>query len=118
MGASTVTGKGIGNAGLTRGPNNGRNQFFPMVDPHVVWHGTVEIVGDSPLVTVYLPSSIRVPPTHLAVFCSGMAYCIDKGVDGDGNMDSFTVYAAGDYADFIVVDANNACFCEDHFQGQ
>jgi hypothetical protein len=115
MGATSVTGRGTGDSGLTRGPENNRDQFYSVVDPHVVWHGTatLEQVEDSYLgvATVYLPSTIRVPPEHLAVFVGGKGWTIVKNIDSDGMMIGFTIFGYTDTkVDYIVMDANNACF--------
>ena len=45
MGASSVTGKGVGAAGNQRGPANGRDYFVAKVSPHVVKAGTVTLDG-------------------------------------------------------------------------
>jgi|WetSurMetagenome_2_1015567.scaffolds.fasta_scaffold420845_2 hypothetical protein len=112
MGAASVTGTGPGDAGITRGPGNGRNQFYSMVDPHVVWHGTVNLALGT--ATVVLPSNIRVPPTHLAVFTAGKGFAIAKNLDENDNMEGFTVIGYGTSIDYIVVDANNDCFGENY----
>jgi hypothetical protein len=112
MTASSVTGVGVGAAEMTRGPGNDRGLFYSVVDPHVVWHGTAAL--DDGSATIYLPSTIRVPPEHLAVFVTGkMSYVIEKLVDVDGNMEGFVISGYGDQFDYIVIDANNDCFCED-----
>lgn len=113
MTATSVTGIGPGAAEITRGPGNGRNQFYSVVDPHVVWHGTATLIQGT--VTVYLPSTLAVvPPTHYAVFVAGKGYATAKITDASGNMTGFRIVGYGDYVDYIVVDANNTCFCEDH----
>jgi hypothetical protein len=123
MGASSVTGTGHGDAGLTRGPNNNRGHFYSVVDPHVVWHGTATLTLDREeetyTATVYLPSTINVPPEHLAVFVGGKGYTVSKLTDSDGMMYGFVIVAWGtsypdSKVDYIVIDANNDCFCSNY----
>jgi hypothetical protein len=112
MTASSVTGVGVGTAEMTRGPGNERGLFYSVVDPHVIWHGKAEMVRGSAYVE--FPSTIRVPPTHLAVFIGGLGYTSLKVIDLNGNMVGFIVVGGADFVDYIVVDANNACFCENY----
>lgn len=111
MGAKSVTGTGVGVAGINRGPGNNRNQFYSMVDPHVIWHGTVEFVEN--VATVYLPSNIVLPPERLTVLVAGKGWCVEKVVT-DGIVTAFTVVGSG-FADFVVVDAANNCFCSEFY---
>jgi hypothetical protein len=113
MGASSVTGTGLGEAGITRGPGNNRNNFYSVVDPHVVWHGVATITNN--IGVVMLPSNIRLPPTQLAVFVSGKSTFVYYKIVEDGIMTGFVVFSAGmNDVDYIVVDANNSCFCEQY----
>lgn len=109
MGASSVTGTGPGAAEVTRGPGNGRGQYSSLVDPHIVWHGTATLSKGS--ATVYLPSTIQVPPTHLTILVGGFGYAVEKVVTND-IVTAFVIEGYGEKVDYIVIDANNSCFCE------
>lgn len=113
MGASSVTGTGHGDAEVTRGPGNGRDQYGSLVDPHIVWHGRKTLTKGTAL--IYLPSTISVPPTHLAVFTGGTGWVQMKIVQ-NGLMTGFLVLGGEEYIDYIVVNANNACFCDQYDQ--
>ena len=46
MSASSVTGKGLGTAMPNiKGPGNNRDQFVPILTPHIVASGTIACVG-------------------------------------------------------------------------
>ena len=60
MGASTVTGAGLGSSmdtGGVKGPGNLRNQFVPLASPRVVASGAFTIGGTLPTFTVPSTSS-------------------------------------------------------------
>jgi hypothetical protein len=112
MGASSVTGTGLGEAGITRGPGNNRSSFYSNVDPHIVWHGKATLTEGSAVVN--LPSNIQVPPSNLAVFVGGKGYSVSK-ITVDDIMTGFRIVGYYDgTVDYIVIDANNSCFCEDY----
>jgi hypothetical protein len=45
MGATSVTGVGLGAARTQKGPGNGRDYFVPQVNPHVIAAGSVTLSG-------------------------------------------------------------------------
>lgn len=45
MGATSVTGKGLGAARTQKGPGNGRDYWVPQVNPHVVAAGTATLAA-------------------------------------------------------------------------
>ena len=66
MGATSVTGVGNGAVNVGRGPGNNRNQFASLLDPHIVFHGTVYIdTGSGGETTVSLPSNVWDVPENL-----------------------------------------------------
>lgn len=100
MGASSVTGVGNGAANIVRGPGNGRNSFVSVLDPHVVYSGTIP-AGDT-LVT--LPSDVKDIPENLSLLCAGKSYMTGKNLDGDGLVESFDILAAKKQdIDFVVI---------------
>lgn len=52
MGATSVTGKGVGASyGGIKGPGNNRNFFVPQITPHIVAAGVVTLSGGTATVT-------------------------------------------------------------------
>jgi hypothetical protein len=102
MGATSVTGVGAGAAEPNRGPGNNRNQYVSLLDPHVVYSGTVNTLGGTN--TVILPPAVKDLPENLTLICGGKGYCSNKNLDGDGLVESFSVTGAKKTdLDFIVV---------------
>lgn len=66
MGATSVTGKGIGAAYNNKGPHNGRDVYVPLVSPHVVAAGHATTAGGG-TVTVTFPTALPNAPTSYAV---------------------------------------------------
>lgn len=107
MGATSVTGVGNGAASLVRGPGNGRNTFVSVLDPHVVYSGTIA-AGDT-LVT--LPSTVKDLPENLTILCAGKSYMTGKNLDGDGLVESFDILAAKKQdIDFVVIKNPSSLF--------
>jgi hypothetical protein len=110
MGATSVTGKGVGAAEPNKGPNNGRNNYVSLLDPHVVFSGTVFMdTGGSPgQATVYLPENVKQVPERLTIVCGGKAYMVNKNLDGNGLVESFDIEGAKKIdIDFLVIDSVN-----------
>jgi hypothetical protein len=113
MGATSVTGVGQGAAGPVRGPGNNRNQYQSLLDPHVVYHGT--IYNNDGDVTVTLPSTVRDLPENLTILCSGKTYGVDKNLDGNGLVESFDISGAKKRdVDFIVIKSPSSKFAENY----
>lgn len=113
MAATSVTGVGQGAAGPVRGPGNNRNQYQSLLDPHVVYHGT--IYNNDGTVTVTLPSSVKDLPEKLTILCSGKTYGVEKNLDGDGLVESFDIYGAKKRdVDFIVIKSPSSLFTTDY----
>lgn len=113
MAATSVTGVGQGAAGPVRGPGNNRNQFQSLLDPHIVFHGT--IYNDDGSVNVTLPSSVKDVPEKLTILCSGKTYGINKNLDGDGLVESFEIYGAKKRdVDFVVIKSPSSAFTNDY----
>ena len=55
MGATSVTGTGKGAAFNNKGPHNGRDQFVPLLSPHVVLAGNITLTGTTGTVTFVAP---------------------------------------------------------------
>ena len=107
MGATSVTGVGNGAANLVRGPGNGRNSFVSVLDPHMVYSGTIPS-GDT-LVT--LPSDVWDIPENLTLLCAGKSYMTDKNTNGDGLVVSFDIQAAKKQdIDFVVIKNPSSLF--------
>ena len=114
MSATSVTGVGHGAAGPVRGPGNNRNQYASLLDPHVVYHGTVYMNADEELIE--LPSSVRDVPEKLTILVAGKAYAIFKNVT-DGILTGFTISGAKKRdVDFVVVKSPSGLFVDgDYF---
>lgn len=116
MGATSITGVGAGAANVTRGPSNNRNQYASLLDPHVVWHGKIYIEsGSGGNAQVDLPSHIKDMPEKLTILCSGKTYGITKNLDGDGLVESFSIYGTKKReVDFIVIKSPSALFTPEY----
>ena len=66
MGATSVTGKGIGAAYNNKGPHNGRDVYVPLVSPHVVAAGHATTAGGGTIAVVF-PTALPNAPTSYAV---------------------------------------------------
>ena len=109
MGATSVTGVGNGSVSVGRGPGNNRNQFASLLDPHVVFHGTVYMSNNEE--TVSLPSNIWDLPEKLTILCAGKAWGIYKNTNGDGLVTSFTISGTKKRdVDFVIVKSPSAHF--------
>ena len=71
MGATSVTGVGPGAADGNKGPGNGREQFVPLLTPHVVAAGTATLPGVISIVTVTFPNVLAASETEYAVIVTG-----------------------------------------------
>ena len=113
MSATSVTGVGHGAAGPVRGPGNNRNQYASLLDPHVVYHGTVYMNADEKLIE--LPSSVRDVPEKLTILVAGKAYAILKNVT-DGILTGFTISGAKKRdVDFVVVKSPSGLFVDGNY---
>ena len=111
MGASSVTGTGNGSVSMGRGPGNGRNQFTSLLDPHVVFHGTVYMSNGNE--TVSLPSNVWDLPEKLTILCAGKAWGVYKNLNSDGLVISFTVNGVKKRdVDFVIVKSPSGHFVE------
>ena len=111
MSATSVTGVGNGAAGPVRGPGNNRNQYASLLDPHIVYHGTV-YMGDAEEKLIELPSSVRDVPEKLTILVTGKAYAIFKNVT-DGILTGFTISGAKKRdVDFVVVKSPSGLFVD------
>lgn len=114
MSATSVTGVGNGAAGPVRGPGNNRNQYASLLDPHIVYHGTV-YMGDGDEMNVELPSSVRDVPEKLTILCAGKAFGISKNVT-DGILTGFTISGAKKRdVDFVVVKSPSGLFVDGNY---
>lgn len=105
MGASSVTGVGLGGAENQKGPGNGRNQYVPLITPHVVAAGSTALVGGS--YTHTFPEVLAETKANYAVVvtsrAAAVAYCSTK-TDTDSKFSSFVVTGTGtNEFDWIVV---------------
>ena len=113
MGATSVTGTGKGSAGVVRGPGNNRNQYMSLLDAKVVLHGSV--VMDGPTATIELPSTLKKEPEYLTMLVAGKGVAGSKNLDGDGLVESFTVFSPKKKAelDYVVVECAGGQFGQD-----
>jgi hypothetical protein len=115
MGATSVTGVGPGAADGNKGPGNGREQFVPLLTPHVVAAGTATLAAGT--ITVTFPTPLPNSETAYSVIVTprvtnATSLFVAKTDDGDGLFASFDIDDTGaGYAnevDWIVVQHGNA----------
>jgi hypothetical protein len=114
MGATSVTGVGNGAGEPNKGPLNNRTQYVSILDPHVVFSGTVFIdYGSGGYATIYLPEEVKDVPEKLTIVTAGKAWGINKNTDSDGLVESFTIvgYKPRD-VDFLVIKDVNGKFID------
>jgi hypothetical protein len=110
MGASSVTGiSGPGSAeGLNKGPGNGRNQYVPLVSPHVIAAGTVTLSSNTAVVE--LPKPAAQPASGYAILVTGStaaAYITGSSNDATtGGLTNFTIHGGStDSVSYAIVQA-------------
>lgn len=117
MGATSVTGvSGKGAAVPTRGPGNNRNQYVSLLDPHIVYSGniTFEASEGPDIFTVDIPSDIKDLPENLTLVVAGKAFVIQKNLDSDGLVESFSVIGSKKAnVDFVVIKSTNGKFTDE-----
>ena len=112
MGATSVTGKGVGAAEPNKGPGNNRNNYASLLDPHVVFSG--KAFPNNGTMDVYLPSNVKDVPENLSCLVSGKGWAVNKNLDGDGLVESFEIYGAKKTeVDFVIVKNPNGNFTTD-----
>ncbi len=112
MGASSVTGVGAGAGEPNKGPLNNRTQYVSILDPHVVYSGTVYI-EEGGEVDVELPEYVWDVPEKLTIVTAGKAFGTDKNVNVDGVVTSFTIAGAKKRdVDFLVIKDVNGKFVD------
>ena len=98
MGATSVTGVGPGAAEGNKGPGNGRDQFVPLLTPHVVAAGTVTMAGET--ATVTFPTPLTGSETGYVVIATVEA---NAGAAHEIAISAKTDNADDDFASFTVV---------------
>jgi len=105
MGATSVTGAGLGAAGSSKGPHNGRDYFVPKSTPHVVSAGNVTLSGGA--ATVTFPTPLTGSKTLYGVLLtpsSANAAGVTTKTDVSGNFASFVIAGTGtNSVDWAVV---------------
>lgn len=93
MGATSVTGKGIGASySGAKGPGNGRNFFVPQITPHVIASGTVTLASNT--ATVTFPAALSGSETNYVVMVTPEANThayVSAKTDSGGNFVSFAI---------------------------
>lgn len=114
MGATSVTGVGPGAGEPNKGPLNNRTQYVSILDPHVVFSGTIYIDnGTGGEVDVELPEYVWDVPEKLTIVTAGKAWGIYKNTNGDGLVTSFTIDGSKKRdVDFLVIKDVNGKFVE------
>jgi len=114
MGASSVTGTGVGAGEPNKGPLNNRTQYVSILDPHVVYSGTVYIEeGEGGEVNVELPEYVWDVPEKLTIVTAGKAWGTEKNVNVDGVVTSFTISGNKKRdVDFLVIKDVNGKFVD------
>lgn len=98
MGASSVTGTGIGSAFPgQKGPGNNRNVFVPSVNPHVIAAGRIALVAGS--ITITLPKPLAGSHAKYVILVTGetsaAAYVSTRTNNSDGDFASFVITGTG-----------------------
>jgi hypothetical protein len=111
MGATSVTGVGPGAADGNKGPGNGRDQFVPLLTPHVVAAGTVVLAGG--VATVTFPTPLDGSEVNYSVMltpeAANLASVSAKTDNSDGDFASFAVAGgATDNVMWTVIKTGNA----------
>jgi hypothetical protein len=111
MGATSVTGVGVGVANNQKGPGNNRDYFAPRNSPHVIAAGTVTTALTA--ATVTLPDHVDLPAASYVVLLTTVdAAAIARGVsvtvktdNAAGLFTSFTIIseAAAQVVDWVVI---------------
>lgn len=113
MGATSVTGKGIG-VGRGKGPKNNRTEFVPLLSPHVVTAGHCTTSGTT--VTVTFPTPLPGSATNYAVVATAAtgttSHSIAKTTNSDGNFSSFVLTGANNTAHSYIVVKTGVAFVE------
>jgi len=117
MGASSVTGVGNGAGEPNKGPLNNRTQYVSILDPHVVYSGTVYIEeGSNGEANVELPEYVWDVPEKLTIVTAGKAWGLYKNRNGDGLVTSFTISGNKKRdVDFLVIKDANGKFVDDDY---
>ena len=108
MGASSVTGHGLGSAfpGV-KGPGNGRNVGVPQVNPHVVAAGNVALVAGA--ATITFPNVLPEAAANYVVLLTPVAAhltTVGAKTNVDSQFSSFTIVGTGtDTVGWVVVKA-------------
>jgi hypothetical protein len=98
MGATSVTGKGPGNADSgIKGPGNNRNYFVPQINPHVAAAGRATTNSSTALVT--FPSPLAGGYSEHVILLTAVGTATSAQVsartnDSDGNFESFEITCA------------------------
>ena len=118
MGATSVTGVGQGPAEGNKGPMNNRQQFVPLLTPHVVCAGTVTTDGGTGAADVVFPTPLTGSETGYVVLltveaAAGAGHEVAvtaKTDDADDNFASFSVITtvAGEDIMWVVITAGVA----------
>ena len=102
MGATSVTGVGPGAADGNKGPGNGRDQFVPLLTPHVVAAGTAVLAAGA--ATVTFPSALSGSETGYSVMltpeAANLASVSAKTDNSDSDFESFAI--AGTATDSVM----------------
>ncbi len=106
MGATSSQGVGNGAGYANKGPQNGRNQYVPLVSPHIVLAGKVTLAGGT--ATVVFPEALTGAGTDYAVIVTPRSGSTAPAVttrndNSDGNFISFVVTGGNVAHDYIVV---------------
>ncbi len=114
MGATSVTGKGLG-VGKGKGPKNNRTEFVPLLSPHVVTAGHCT-TSDGGIVTVTFTSPLSGNANNYVVVVSAASgttsHSIAKTTNSDGNFSAFTLTGATSTVHSYIVSTAGVPFVE------
>jgi hypothetical protein len=112
MGATSVTGIGMGMAYNQKGPGNNRNQFVPEVCPHVIAAGSATCAANA--ATVWFPDHLDAAAANYVVMLTSYdveaaathnVHVVTKHDNTASKFDYFTIYSetADDVVDWVVI---------------
>jgi hypothetical protein len=109
MGATSVTGVGLGVASNLKGPGNNRDYFVPRNGPHIVLTGSAT-VGGGGSIAVTLPAPLTGGGASYMVMVSdrgavaGATSYVKAADDGHGDFTEMTLYGtAAHVLDYVVL---------------
>ena len=104
MGATSVTGVGQGAAYGNKGPHNGRDQYVPLLSPHVVAAGFADLSGTTLTVTFPTPLPGSGAASNTGKYVVILTSC--EASTTPAQVTTLTNNSDGDFASFEITNAS------------